>query len=260
MANESPEVIEKDMHDTRQSLADKLAALEGQVTQTLSNVQHAAVDTVHALTDSVQGVVGSVTGGIQSVRGAVEGTVESVSGGVHSLMGDGTGAAHSLMGDGANLGEKLIHGVTDQVKKAFDPTDYVAKQPYAAVGVAAAAGFVAGLLFAPARRGSSVPPPSYAYQPAPAAPRAAGPIAGGIFDDLFKLLGEEVRKIGQNAIHSLSQQVNQTVQQGAPKLVDSVVHRVADGLGGGPDAGTPPAGPDAGRGPADKPFGPGFRS
>jgi ElaB/YqjD/DUF883 family membrane-anchored ribosome-binding protein len=66
--HQSPELIERQMGETRESLTEKVALLEQQV-----------VGTIQSATDAVQETV-------QSVRSAVEGTVATVSGSVKSSV------------------------------------------------------------------------------------------------------------------------------------------------------------------------------
>jgi ElaB/YqjD/DUF883 family membrane-anchored ribosome-binding protein len=73
MADE--DVIQHQMEQTRQSLADKLETLEQKVAGTVDTV----TETVQAVTDTVQETV-------QTVTGAVQGTVESVTEGVKNVF------------------------------------------------------------------------------------------------------------------------------------------------------------------------------
>src|SRR2546421_7432883 len=94
------------MHQTRQSLADKVAALENQVVGTVQSATCAVQETVESVTSAVQDTV-------CTVKETVEGSVSSVS-------------------------EGVMH--------AFDIRHHVDQNPWLMVGGAAAAGFVTGLL------------------------------------------------------------------------------------------------------------------
>ncbi len=223
MDNETPELIEQQMQGTRQSLADKIAALETQVTHTLHSTTQQVQDTVHSIVGAVETTVGSVTGGVKSLRGVMDDTVGSVAhGGIQSAMSS----------------------AGDSLKEAFDVKPYVRDNPWQAVGGAAVAGLLTGFLFGPSKQ--RVVAGGYpAYQPV----AAHGTGVSSIFDGLFKMLGDEVRKVGEQAIQSMSKSVNQTVSAGVPKLVDTAVTRLSDAmpdLGGHADQ-PAAAGPGVGR-------------
>ena len=106
MDRESPELIEREMEETRESLTEKVSLLEHQV-----------VDKLQSATDAVQDTV-------QSVRSAVQDTVAAVTDTVKSS----------------------VESVSDGMKEALDVKKHVREYPWAMVGGAAAAGFVTGLL------------------------------------------------------------------------------------------------------------------
>lgn len=206
MDNETPELIEQRMQGTRQSLADKIAALETQVTHTLHSTTQQVQDTVQSIVGAVEDTVGSVTGGVKSLRGVVDDAVGSVThGGIQSAM--------SSAGDG--------------LKDAFDVRPYVRDNPWQAVGGAAVAGLLTGFVFGPSQPRATSGGGYPAYQPAAA---SSGSNMFGLFDGLFKMLGDEVRKVGEQAIQSMSKSVNQTVSAGVPKLVDTAVSRLSDAM------------------------------
>ena len=227
MADETPEVIEQQMHDTRQSLAGKLGALETAARQTFANVSH-----------EVQEVVGSVRDSVQEATGVVQSTV----GGVRSLLGGGGDSGGGGAAGGSNPIQDGIHSLastaTGEIRDAMDISPQIRANPWGYVGGAVAAGFITGLLFG-GSRSSGGSAPGYA-----AAGVAARP---GVFDDLIRLVGSEVRKVGENAISQLSQSVNQSVKSAVPKLIDTTVSRVVDAAGQGaarPAASAPAADPN----------------
>jgi len=61
MDRKSPELIEQDMHETRQALTDKVAALEQQVVGTFHDATAAVQDTVHTVKSAVEDTMTSVT-------------------------------------------------------------------------------------------------------------------------------------------------------------------------------------------------------
>ena len=207
MADETPEVIEQQMHDTRQSLAEKLAALETAARETFASVKH-----------DVQEVISPVAGAVGNVR---------------ALLGGGGSSGESGVAD---VPDTIKHGIqqvasaaTGEIRDAMDITPQIRENPWQYVGGAVAAGFVVGLVFG--GRTSSAGGVQAAY----AAPSGRP----GIFDDLVKMLGTEVRKVGEQAITQLTQSVNQSVKSNVPKLVDSAVSRVVDAAGGAATASEP---------------------
>jgi ElaB/YqjD/DUF883 family membrane-anchored ribosome-binding protein len=106
VADESPELIEKEMEYTRQSLTNKVSALEQQVVGTIQTAASTVQETVLSVKEAMQETA-------STVKETVTGSVETVSEGI---------------------------------KKTFDISSRVRENPLAAVGAAAAAGFVTGLL------------------------------------------------------------------------------------------------------------------
>src|SRR5262245_65948816 len=75
MDRESPELIEREMEETRESLTEKVALLEDKV-----------VGQIHAATDTVHGTVESVQDTVQTVKAAVQDTVQCVAGTVKNSV------------------------------------------------------------------------------------------------------------------------------------------------------------------------------
>src|SRR5262249_47399987 len=71
MANE-PEVIQRQMHETRAALKDKLETLERQVTGTIQDVSATVENVKDAVNETVQIVRGSVSEGARAVRDAFD--------------------------------------------------------------------------------------------------------------------------------------------------------------------------------------------
>lgn len=210
--DQPPELIEHEMEQTRQSLTDKVAALEQQVTGTIQSVSDGVKETVESVRSAMQDTV-------SSVKETVSGSVESVSEGV---------------------------------KQAFDVSHHVRDNPWVAVGSAAAAGFVLGLLtgktsnrrsvygeglseghsstaslMAQTPRGPSSAEPVRSYEPAERPSRRPGWL-----DELLELAGQEVKKLGSQAIAQLSASFKQNIEQGVPKLLDTAMERVQGAAAG----------------------------
>jgi ElaB/YqjD/DUF883 family membrane-anchored ribosome-binding protein len=194
MDRESPELIEREMEETRESLTEKVSLLEEKV-----------VGKLESATDAVQDTV-------ETVRSAVEDTVAAVSGTVK----------HS------------VESVSEGVKEALDVKKHVREHPWAMLGGAATVGFVTGLLVfgrrssttsraaRPMAAGGTQP----AFTPVAAAAPAPAPQRPAWLSDLFELAGREIKKIAELALASTTASLKQTVETGIPKLIDSALPEV----------------------------------
>jgi len=191
MDRESPELIEREMEETRESLTGKVSQLEQNL-----------VGKLESATDAVQDTV-------QSVRSAVQDTVAAVTGTVK----------HS------------VESVSEGVKEALDVKKHVRENPWAMVGGATAVGFVTGLLVfgrgSSASR-SARPMAAGGSQPAfmPLAAPAAAPQRPGWLNDLLDVAGREFKKIAEQALATATTSLRQTVETGIPKLIDSALPEV----------------------------------
>jgi ElaB/YqjD/DUF883 family membrane-anchored ribosome-binding protein len=191
VGNESPELIERQMEETRESLTEKVALLEQQVTGTIQSATEAVQDTV------------------QTVKSAVEGTVEAVKGTV----------------------QQSVASVSEGMKEVLDVRKHVQENPWAMVGGAAAAGFVTGLLVFGRRPSNPRPAIPFTSQPAaapayaPAAPAYAPAVSHrpGWVSDLFELVGREVKKLAESVIATASASLKETVGHRVPELIDSAL-------------------------------------
>ena len=75
MDRETPELIERQMEDTRESLSEKVSQLENQVVGKLQSATEAVQRTVQSVRCAVEGTVASVTG---TVRNSVESVSEAL--------------------------------------------------------------------------------------------------------------------------------------------------------------------------------------
>jgi len=190
----TPEEIEHEMHQTRDSLTQKVAALEQTVT---GNIQ-------------------TVTDTVEQVKTAVQDTVCTVK----------------------DTLRESVHTVADTVKESLDVSGHVRANPWVSVGVAAGAGFLTGLLIGGGRRslGASdempseqmhghVPPsppqPHHFAASAPPEPRKPG-----MFDELFAMIGREVRQMAEMALNSAITAAKRNISENVPKLVDGAVSEV----------------------------------
>jgi len=127
----TPEAIQDDMAHTRESLTEKVAALENQV-----------VGTVQTAADTLTGTVDAVKSLITTAPGAVSDTVKQAA---------------------SAVGEKM--------KEVFDITGHVRARPLTSVGVSAGLGFLTGLLVFGREKLAPVPMPVASPHPAAAPSR-----------------------------------------------------------------------------------------
>jgi len=192
-AERTPEEIERDMAQTRDSITEKVAALE---TQVMSTVQTAA-DTV---TNTVQAVNEIVTTG----PGALSDTVKN-----------------------------SLSSVGEAVKEQLDFTKKIRDYPWEAVLSAAAAGFATGLIAfgrrplpkvahqtSEARAFASLPP----SQPPPA------PREPGMFDGIWNNIRTELSQLCEEAWKTAAQSLRDAVHTQVPNLVKTTVDTGAEGL------------------------------
>lgn len=213
-SEKTPEHIEQEMLETRESLTSKVAELENHVLGTVKT----AADTLTGTVDAVKSLVSN----------APDAVGESV--------------------------KKAAEVVSDSVKKTFDISGHVRAHPWAAVGVSALAGCLTGWLLSGGRRSlgysDEVAPPPYTGAPTPTRteearglvpepPAAAGPSRPGVFDELFAMLGRKVREVAENVINTASSAVNDTVRDSVPRLVDAAAERLAPETVAGPGVPTP---------------------
>lgn len=215
-----PELIEQKMQSTRESLTEKVAALESQVVGTISEATSTVQDTIQSVKEAMSDTVGTVKSTVADVKETVSGSVDDV---------------------------------TAKVKGLFDVSAHTRENPVAMIGGAAAVGFVTGyLLFrdrgiyaaGPDGGSPSMPAaahPSYAASSSYNAPRAsyaptpessaAEPRQPGWFarmtGPLLDRAGQELMRIGEQALTQAATQLEQTLQTQVPKLIDGAVGSAA---------------------------------
>lgn len=199
----TPEQIEKDMQQTRESITEKVAALETQVVGTVQN----AADT---LTDTVESVKSMLSGAPEAVSDTVK---------------------------------QATAAVSDSVKQAFDITGHVRNNPLAAVGISALVGGIVGYLTGGIGRGrllqttSSAPVLSPAAAPAYAVsahPTARAESKPGVIDEFMDMLGDKAKEMARTALESVSAAIKQNIETGVPKLVDDAASRLTSAGAPGP--------------------------
>ncbi len=187
----TPEQIEQQMQQTRESMTAKVSALESQV-----------------------------VGSVQTAADTLTGTVDAVK----SLMDTAPTAVSDSMKQAAEV-------VTDKMKEVFDMNGHVRNHPWSSVAVSAGVGFITGLLVfreKAASASTAAAPPVYMTPPAAAA-ATPSPISG-LFNDLLGMLGRKVKELAETAIDSASTAANQNVRESIPKLMDAATEAAGTSL------------------------------
>lgn len=197
----SPEEIEREMHQTRESLTEKVAALENQVVGT------------------VQTAADTLTGTVEAVKSLVTHAPETVSETV----------------------KQATSAVSDALKGTFDISGHVREHPWVAVGISALLGGIVGAMLGSRRgAGGSFSPFAEAPGPMSAAshpthavsqPTAAAPRTPGILDEVRGVIGGKVRELAETALTTLSASLKSTLETTVPKLVDQAASRLTDQSG-----------------------------
>lgn len=177
-SEKSPDEIEREMAQTRESITEKVSILESQVKGTLE----------------------SVSGTVEAVKDAVSSAPEAVSETV----------------------KQTVEAVKEQVR-SIDVAGCIRDNPWAAVGTSMLGGFLAGffLLGGSKSRRTASPVPgltSSSYQPTPA--------SGGVLDDLFNMVGKEVREMAGMALTSATEALKQNINTAVPGLINRAVDQV----------------------------------
>jgi len=226
----NPEMIRRDMEQTRTALSEKLEALESQVFGTVQSATCAVQETVTTVKSAVAETV-------TSVKDAVQGTVSTFKTSVDETVG----TVKSSLG-----------GTVGTVKETLDLELQVHRHPWAMVGGAVAAGYLGGI----ALNRLNHPPAHYLPSPATpahltgegwAAPRATSPLpesapaatpAGAAEESwagaLLNSFEPEVDKLKGIAIGALFNVVKGMARQYVPRnlepqfteLVDSVTRKM----------------------------------
>jgi len=187
----TPELIEAEMFQTRESLTEKVAALENQVLGTVQN----AADTI---TDTV---------------GAVKNFVETAPETVSETVGN------------------MVSVVREKVERTFDISSHVQENPWSSVGVSVGLGFVAGYLAFPGSKSSapsSFEAGGASSYPATEPTRSlASRREPGLFDELLGMFGKKVKAMAETAIDSASSALSKNIQEALPRLLTEATKRFA---------------------------------
>jgi ElaB/YqjD/DUF883 family membrane-anchored ribosome-binding protein len=188
-AEKTPEQIEREMLETRESITEKVSELEKQV---IGTVQTAA-ETLNETVDAVKNFV-------HTAPEAVSDTVEQVT-----------------------------EAVKERVQETFDISSHVRANPVASLGISAGLGFLAGYVLMPARqsRSAGYSPTSSGSTPfptlAPSVPESRGP---GLIGSLIQRLESKVRDIATTALDAAMESLNRNVRENVPRLIDDAARMV----------------------------------
>lgn len=237
---EEPEVIQKELDETRHALAEKLEQIGEKISGTVETVS----ETVAGVTETVTNVTESLGDTVQNVAESVSGTVESVKETV------------------ATVGEKAQETV-EAVKQAFNLPDQVRAHPWLCVGGSVAVGFVAGRLILPrfsshtqeaqsfvrgngyyAEPQAEEPRPSYDYRRESTSSTSESTLgkAGSWLSSLVQNFGPELNKLKELALGTLFGVTRDVVARSVPESikeqVQGVFNDVTEKVGGKPIQGS----------------------
>jgi ElaB/YqjD/DUF883 family membrane-anchored ribosome-binding protein len=188
--DKTPEQIEAEMFETRESLTEKVTALENQVVGTVQNAANTLTDTVDAVKTFVK-----------TAPETVSDTVENV-----------------------------VTAVRERVGKTFDISSRVQNNPWSSMGVSVGLGFLAGYFCFPERKSSAASKPERVMPPPlpseDRSHRTAPSPEPGLLDELFGLLGKKVKDMTVNVIDSAAVAVNKNIRESVPKLIDEATRRM----------------------------------
>jgi ElaB/YqjD/DUF883 family membrane-anchored ribosome-binding protein len=185
----TPEQLETEMHQTREALTEKVAALENQVLGTVQTAANTFSNTVDAVKSFVDAAPSTVSETVENVTSAVR----------------------------------------EKMNEAFDVSGCIQRNPWSAVGTSFLGGFIAGSLLLRERKSSnestSARPAEAPLHPHPFSSTASerGP---GLFDELIGLVGKKLREMAETAIESASVSLNKNIREGIPKMVDEASKRL----------------------------------
>lgn len=181
----SPDEIEREMLQTRESLTEKVAALENQV-----------VGTVQTVAETINGTVETVKSLVSTAPEAVSDTVK-----------------------------QATAAVSDVVKDTFNITGHIRRHPWAALGISVLAGCVTGLMIFRRHTGSArvqtlAEGMAETYPAAAAAESESKP---GLFDDLLNMAGSKLKEVVRSGLEVATASVKENIQTGISQLMQGAV-------------------------------------
>jgi ElaB/YqjD/DUF883 family membrane-anchored ribosome-binding protein len=212
----SPDQIQQEMQETRESLTEKVAALENQVMGTIQTAADTVTDTVDAVKDAVSSAPDAVSDTMKQTVAAVKQSFQDTIG-------------------------------------SISVTGCVRSHPLETVGASLVTGFLAGYFIGGSSRDSNAnlaarAPTGYSYEPARAVSAPSAPSEPGLFSGIIGMVSRELRQIAEESLNTALQSLKTSVGAQVPQVVDSAVHRLTDQLQGAvPFRGGNGVGPGPGR-------------
>lgn len=200
--NKTPSQLEQDMFETRESITEKVAALENQVIGTIQT----AADTVTEAVGTVTDAVGTVKDAVSAAPAAVNDTLKETVQAVKQTLRDTVGS--------------------------FSVSQCVRNHAALALGTTVLGGFVIGYGFSAGRTrksGSSrqlLSPDARELleRPAPT-PRPSPPT---LLDGWMQSIARELRSMGEEFMATAVRSIKQNINSQVPAVVESAVHQMTD--------------------------------
>lgn len=195
--NRTPTQLEQDMFQTRESITEKVAALENQVIGTIQN----AADTV---TDAVDSVKEAVTAAPTAVSDTLRETVQVVKDTLHETVG------------------------------SFSVSRCIRNNAGLALGTTILGGFVIGygLSGRRVRRDASsqqlLSPDARELLERPTRRPAAQPRQPSLIDGWIHRITSELQSLGEEAMATAIRSLKQNINDQVPAAVESAVHQITD--------------------------------
>jgi uncharacterized protein YoxC len=195
--NKSPTQLEQDMFQTRESITEKVAALENQVIGTIQT----AADTV---TDAVDSVKEAVTSAPTAVSDTLKETVQAVKDTWHNTVGSFSVSRCVRNNAGLALGPTILGGFVigygfsgRRVRRSLSSQQLLSPD-------------ARELLERPVQR-----PAAHARQPS-------------LIDGWLEKIGAELRSLGEEAMDTAIRSLKQNIKDQVPAAVESAVHQITD--------------------------------
>lgn len=187
-SNKTPDEIEREMLETRESITEKVAALENQVVGTL------------------QTAANTVNGTVEAVKSLITHAPEAVSDSIKQA----TSTVKEVMGN------------------AFNISEHVERYPWASVGTATLLGCITGWLVSRPSGSSAAEASMATAMAAPAAASTPTYRAPGIFDKVLEMLGDRVKELAETAVSTVSESIKGTIQEKVPTLIDQAASHLTE--------------------------------
>lgn len=210
----SPDQIEREMGQTRDSITEKVAALENQVLGTIQTATSTVSETVQAVKEAVTTAPTAVRESVKQAVGAVKESVASFS--VSECIRDNPMAAlgTSALG-GFLLGYLLPGDERNLFRRPIMAQGHDAPAPYGHTGTAD-------------EERQAVP---HRVVSAP----SREPERPGFFGQMWERVGREIGQLAEQALSTAIASLKESISTKVPQVVDTAVGRVSERVVGTPD-------------------------